>query len=325
MAKITLVQPTGGYDLSVINDNFQKIQDEFQDKVLYRDNTSGENNVINNTVDFNGKRAINLAAPGGPTEPLRLADLSLITNPIGATTALLVSVTPSGNISSINVAGAINELDSEKAIKGTNNDITSMTGLNNGGIPLAKVSGAAASGVNNDITSLTALSTVPTIISTAISAGITTAIDSSGPPAGTIIDWPAASAPAGYEACPLVATNVSRVGTYARVFANLGTTWGVGDGSTTFGIPYYPADYVSVQANANVATSSTGTVKAHLHAMNADGRSVAKRFGSDTGIDWASSTSSAEDADYTGSQNTGNTGGTDNLAAGMRMLKCIRV
>lgn len=44
------------------------------------------------------------------------------------------------------------------AVSGANDDITSMTGLSNGGIPLAKVSGAAASGVNNDITSLGALS-----------------------------------------------------------------------------------------------------------------------------------------------------------------------
>ena len=40
------------------------------------------------------------------------------------------------------------------AKSGANADITSMTGLSNGGIPVAKVSGAAASGANADITSL---------------------------------------------------------------------------------------------------------------------------------------------------------------------------
>lgn len=45
------------------------------------------------------------------------------------------------------------------AASGANTDITSMTGLSNGGIPLAKVSGAAGSGANDDITSLTGLTT----------------------------------------------------------------------------------------------------------------------------------------------------------------------
>lgn len=43
------------------------------------------------------------------------------------------------------------------AASGANADITSMTGLSNGGIPLAKVAGAAASGANANITSLTGI------------------------------------------------------------------------------------------------------------------------------------------------------------------------
>jgi len=41
-----------------------------------------------------------------------------------------------------------------KATSGANNDITSMTGLSNDGIPLAKVANAASDGANSDITSL---------------------------------------------------------------------------------------------------------------------------------------------------------------------------
>ncbi|MDD4984507.1 MAG: hypothetical protein PHQ43_01770 [Dehalococcoidales bacterium] len=44
-----------------------------------------------------------------------------------------------------------------KAASGVNADITSMTGLDDDGIPVAKVAGAAASGVNADITSMTGL------------------------------------------------------------------------------------------------------------------------------------------------------------------------
>ena len=57
-------------------------------------------------------------------------------------------------------------IQSRGAKKGVNDDITSMTGLDNDGIPLAKVANAASDGANADITSLAALSgaqSIPTI------------------------------------------------------------------------------------------------------------------------------------------------------------------
>lgn len=47
------------------------------------------------------------------------------------------------------------------AAAGANADITSFSGLSDGGIPLAKVVNAAAKGANADITSLTALASIP--------------------------------------------------------------------------------------------------------------------------------------------------------------------
>lgn len=47
------------------------------------------------------------------------------------------------------------------AAAGANADITSFSGLSDGGIPLAKVVNAAAKGANADITSLTAITSVP--------------------------------------------------------------------------------------------------------------------------------------------------------------------
>jgi hypothetical protein len=60
MAKLTLAKPTSGYNLSAINDNFTKIEAEFQDKVLYRDNPVGENNVLQNNLDVNSFDLINI-------------------------------------------------------------------------------------------------------------------------------------------------------------------------------------------------------------------------------------------------------------------------
>ena len=53
-------------------------------------------------------------------------------------------------------------------------------------------------------------------------------------PAGVIMDFGGAAAPAGYLLCNGAA--VSRA-TYAALFAAIGTTFGVGDGATTFNVP----------------------------------------------------------------------------------------
>ena len=53
---------------------------------------------------------------------------------------------------------------------------------------------------------------------------------------GQIISWPGTSVPSYALECN--GANVSR-STYARLFAKVGTTYGIGDGSTTFGLPDY--------------------------------------------------------------------------------------
>lgn len=53
-------------------------------------------------------------------------------------------------------------------------------------------------------------------------------------PSGTIIDYGGSAAPTGFLACNGAA--VSRT-TYAALFSAIGTTWGSGDGSTTFNVP----------------------------------------------------------------------------------------
>lgn len=55
-------------------------------------------------------------------------------------------------------------------------------------------------------------------------------------PVGMVVDYGAATAPTGWLLC--YGQNVSRT-TYAALFAIIGTTFGAGDGSTTFGIPDY--------------------------------------------------------------------------------------
>lgn len=68
-------------------------------------------------------------------------------------------------------------------------------------------------------------------------------------PAGFIKDFAGTSAPTGYLACD--GSAVSRT-TYAALFAAIGTTWGAGDGSTTFNLPNF-------QRRSTVGSGGTGT------------------------------------------------------------------
>lgn len=131
---------------------------------------------------------------------------------------------------------------------------------------------------------------------------------------GTIIDFGGTAAPTGYLACPNAsggAQIVSRT-TYADLFAAIGTTWGVGDGSTTFGIPWFPADYAAVQANANVGTDTVGQILAHTHTVPSGGPL------------FLSGAASGGQTLYGNPQVTGSTGGAANLPAGVRVLKCVK-
>ena len=75
-----------------------------------------------------------------------------------------------------------------------------------------------------------------------------------GIPTATIVPWSSASVPSGFLECNGAA--VSRT-TYAALFAIVGTTYGAGDGSSTFNVPDL-ADNVPVGKSNNKALASTG-------------------------------------------------------------------
>ena len=62
MAKITLPTISSGYATTTqLNNAFDAIETELQDKVLYRDNPSGEPNVMEQDLDMNGNKIINVS------------------------------------------------------------------------------------------------------------------------------------------------------------------------------------------------------------------------------------------------------------------------
>ena len=59
MAKITLSNVASGYNRQSINTNFEEIETALEDKVLYRDNPTGEPNQMEQDIDMNGNSLLN--------------------------------------------------------------------------------------------------------------------------------------------------------------------------------------------------------------------------------------------------------------------------
>lgn len=75
MSKIVLNDVVNTSNVSVINENFTKVETALNDLVLYRDNPDGEPNEMRNLLDMNGQRIINLPVPVAPHEAARLIDV----------------------------------------------------------------------------------------------------------------------------------------------------------------------------------------------------------------------------------------------------------
>jgi microcystin-dependent protein len=81
--------------------------------------------------------------------------------------------------------------------------------------------------------------------------------------AGVILPFGGTTAPLGTLSCD--GTAVSRT-TYAALFAAIGTTWGAGNGTTTFNVPDLRDDFLrGASGTLTVGTKQTDTLKTHTH------------------------------------------------------------
>lgn len=77
------------------------------------------------------------------------------------------------------------------------------------------------------------------------------------------------SVPSGWLLCNGAA--ISRT-TYSRLFTAIGTTWGSGDGSTTFNLPDGRDDYIrGASSTLTLGTRQTDAIKAHTHSVTDPG------------------------------------------------------
>lgn len=79
MSKISFLTIKANNTLSAINENFNRIKQEMQDKLFYRNNTSGETNTLLNDVDANGNDVFNVASVSAETLFLNGLEITPIT------------------------------------------------------------------------------------------------------------------------------------------------------------------------------------------------------------------------------------------------------
>jgi microcystin-dependent protein len=222
------------------------------------------------------------------------SDLILTTN---ASNQLIFNGTPIGTAAALTnshiFVGNVSNQPADVAMSG---DVTisntGVTTISSGAITDAKVNAGAAISLSK-LAALTPSTAVATdgsgfLVSSSTTAaelgfvsGVTSSIQTqinniSGAtnPTGAIIMYGAASAPSGWLLCDGSAVNRT---TFSALFAVISTTFGVGDGSTTFNVPNMvnnvPIGAGSTAALGTSVGTNTGTVSitdpGHNHTQNA--------------------------------------------------------
>jgi microcystin-dependent protein len=149
------------------------------------------------------------------------------------------------------VANAINGI-------GSGSEALANVAITGGAITGATINGAVIGGSN------AVAGTFSTITATTYTGGGIA-------PTGSLTMWAGAvaSPPTGWLACN--GANVSR-STYSALFAVVGTTWGAGDGSTTFTLPNllnkFPVGAGDTYALAATGGSANATLVSHTHTAS---------------------------------------------------------
>jgi microcystin-dependent protein len=148
---------------------------------------------------------------------------------------------------------------------------------------------------------------------------------------GSIVYVATSTAPTGYLKANGAA--VSRT-TYSALFATIGTTFGAGDGSTTFNLPDLRGEFLrgwddsrGVDGGRTFGSAQVASVETHSHSTDGTNGSNphAVYNGSDGNFDYGrSGSSSAADADYKEGTKTGTYGASETRPRNIALLACIK-
>lgn len=167
MAKINISDVTSGFaSVSALNEAFQDLEDELNQKVLYRDNPTGEPNQMESDLDMNGHRILNAIASSGEGfiwEGVWLTGTSYQVNSLiqeAGTTYICVVSHTSGTFSTDLTSGYWEILAARGSSGAGTGDMLAANNLSELTATAATARSnisAAKSGANSDITSLTGL------------------------------------------------------------------------------------------------------------------------------------------------------------------------
>lgn len=136
-----------------------------------------------------------------------------------------------------------------------------------------------------------------------------------GAPLGAVEFFAMQTPPTGWLECN--GALINRI-TYADLFNKIGSTFGDGDGSTTFALPDLRGEFIrgwdhgrGVDAGRSFATTQADELKSHNHNLNCVNFSYSGGYG------WVSGT-------YGAGQPTQNTGGTETRPRNIALLPCIK-
>jgi microcystin-dependent protein len=150
-------------------------------------------------------------------------------------------------------------------------------------------------------------------------AKLVTAVQQALLPAGAVQAFAMNSAPAGWLAADGAAVSRS---TYAALFAAISTTYGAGDGSTTFALPDLRGYFVR-----GSGTNSDGTVSGTFGAKQADelrAHTHTHNLGTQTGTQSGGSFTSQAYTNTGVAASTSSTGGTETRPANIALLYCVK-
>jgi len=138
---------------------------------------------------------------------------------------------------------------------------------------------------------------------------------------GQVIYVATPTAPDGWLKCD--GSAVSRT-TYANLFTAIGTTYGSGNGTTTFNLPDIRGEFIrgwddgrGVDTGRTLGSTQTDSLKSHTHNLTV--RDGATSFGSDLALTKASGSGGTNM-----SQSIDETGGTETRPRNIALLVCIK-
>lgn len=141
-------------------------------------------------------------------------------------------------------------------------------------------------------------------------------------PTGIVAPFARNTAPTGWLECDGAAVSRS---TYSALFTAISTTWGSGDGSTTFNVPDLRGEFIrgwdhgkGTDSGRSFASSQAGAVESHTHTL---------KLGADNQIGHDASVEGDRTVDTSGSATSGyvgSTGGTETRPRNIALMYAIK-